>query len=156
MVKRQHARQRLALAADGEDIGILAQPVEHPIEQRAGKHRRAEIAHRFGVDGIVSGPIGLAASGRHGQIVSQPAPHFSALLARNAEQFSLVALRQITSETGVAVMLVMPAGTFRQCTAAQFDCRAGAAHGQFFGRLEQSGTLARGRFEQPPADGKAG
>ena len=38
-----------------QDVGV--EPVQNGIEQRTREHRRAEIAHAFGVDRVVRGAV---------------------------------------------------------------------------------------------------
>jgi hypothetical protein len=66
--------------AHRQDGGV--ELVEDGFEQLAGKHRRAEVAHAFGVDRIVVGLLLRSGPERHFEIGIEPLAYFGPLLAR--------------------------------------------------------------------------
>src|SRR5690606_41757836 len=87
--------------ADRQDVGI--ESIEHRFEQRAGKYRRAEIAHALRIDRVVIRTIPRLTADAHLEVELQPLANFRPLPARDRQTLRVPALRQCGNKAAMAV-----------------------------------------------------
>ena len=119
----EHARHRHAVRAHGQNVGIVAECVEHRAEQRLREDGGAEVAHTRRIDAIMVAAFGRVDAGGNRQIAFERLAHLGALLARDGEQFGVVIGGEVAREARIDTLLAMPALALGLRTAAQFDRR---------------------------------
>ncbi len=124
MIEREQARQRLAVLAHQQDLGILPERLQQLREHRLGKDRGAEPVHIFGIETVMDVEQAPVATRLHIKVIAQPLAHLGAMLARHGEQLRFVIGLQRLGKVEISPGLQRPAG-FRKAAAPQL--RRGAA-----------------------------
>ena len=123
------------MLANRQNVRIISEDIQNSIEKTAREYRRPEIAHAFGVNGVMGGSLLPVTSDAHRKVICQPLANFSACFPGNGEQLRIIVFRQIRSEVCMLAIDNQPIGW--SGSAAQFNCCGGTTQRNFLRRPAQ-------------------
>jgi len=153
VVQRQDAGERRIAVPHGQDVGALAKPVQHRVEQAAREDRGAEIVNAGGVAGVMRRAVRFVRPHGDVQLALKALADLGALLARDREQLRFVVFRQIAHEARMLAGHRIPSAGHG--AAAQLDLFAAQPFGQFAHRMGKRGFATRIDSEDATIDRKA-